>query len=258
MNFKLRHNFVPARLVALIAVISMGIFACRDGGEAERNTSSNTSTTLSAPESNPMGDQPNNATTVSGNSDFHYICVNNCEGSGADAAGPCPVCGEELVHNTAFHGANQGANDPGPQIITDDEGSFSSKITPLGQESGSGTAAPAVTGNASFHYVCSAGCGGGGAAQGPCPSCGAAMSHNDAFHANQGAPGAAGAGSQPSGQKYPSVFNTPGAVPSASPQGGSGGTTHYICSAGCGGGGNAQGTCPSCGAPLVHNDAFHQ
>ena len=28
----------------------------------------------------------------------HYICSNNCAGSGGDAAGTCPVCGLSLIH----------------------------------------------------------------------------------------------------------------------------------------------------------------
>lgn len=263
MIFTLLQKIVSVRLVAVIAVSSLFFFACRDGGETQRATPTNNTTTINTPENNTQNiaapEQQNDNPGASASSEFHYVCANNCEGSGANAAGPCPVCGEELVHNAAFHSGEQGGNNQNaPQIINDDGGSFSSKITPLGEESSSNSA-PAVSGDASFHYICSAGCGGGGAAQGPCPSCGAAMEHNAAFHANQGATAAPGAsGNQPSGQKYPSVFNTPGAVRSAPAQGGSGGTTHYICSAGCGGGGNAQGTCPSCGAPLAHNDAFHQ
>jgi len=36
----------------------------------------------------------------------HYYCANNCEGSGGDAAGTCPVCGSAYEHNQAWHNQN--------------------------------------------------------------------------------------------------------------------------------------------------------
>lgn len=254
------------RIIILLVITAFTFLSCRDGGTSESSTPArSTPNTTIGPNSSGSGDQSVFSSTqnsdqqiINPSSEFHYVCVNNCEGSGANAAGNCPVCGEELVHNTAFHSGEQGDDNGDLQIIGDDNNSFSSKIAPLGQES-SPSPAPQVTGDASFHYICSAGCGSGSQMQGNCPSCGAALVHNDAFHANQGAsvnPGASAP--QPSTQKYPSVFNTPNAVRSAPLPGSSGGSFHYICSAGCGGGGNAQGNCPSCGALLAHNDAFHQ
>lgn len=248
------------RIILIIALSAMTFLSCRDGDASQSTrpvsttTNDNSNTTIQRNQNVSASAQEGDGAT----SEFHYICVNNCEGSGANAAGICPVCGEELVHNTSFHSGNEDNGSSAPQPVGPGDNSFSSKITPLGEESNSNSTPTPVTGDASFHYICSAGCGGGGSAQGPCPSCGAALVHNAAFHANQGAsatPG--GSARQPSGQKYPSVFNTPGAATSAPAQNSSG-TFHYLCSAGCGGGGNAQGACPSCGAPLAHNDAFHQ
>ena len=39
----------------------------------------------------------------------HYTCPNNCEGSGGDGAGNCPVCGTAYVHNQAYHNNNPAA-----------------------------------------------------------------------------------------------------------------------------------------------------
>lgn len=40
----------------------------------------------------------------------HYICPNNCAGSGGAQAGTCPVCGAEYMHNAAFHNQPGAAN----------------------------------------------------------------------------------------------------------------------------------------------------
>ncbi len=44
----------------------------------------------------------------------HYICKNNCAGSGGDQAGNCPVCGETYVHNEAFHNQPAAPQDVAP------------------------------------------------------------------------------------------------------------------------------------------------
>jgi hypothetical protein len=43
----------------------------------------------------------------------HYICPNNCQGSGGAAEGNCPVCGTAYLHNQAFH-ANDAQNQAAP------------------------------------------------------------------------------------------------------------------------------------------------
>lgn len=264
MRDTLLQKSFSERFVLLMIVSSLTFISCRDGGTSQNsNQSTPPRTTVNNNSNTTVQANPNPTTTAqsSGNtsSGFHYICANNCEGSGANAAGTCPVCGEALIHNTAFHSGGQGNDNSAPQILGTDDNSFTSKITPLGDPGAStpSTAAPTAAGGSGFHYTCSAGCGGGGNAQGPCPSCGAALVHNAAFHAG-GSATAAPAGQRPSASQpqYPSVFNTPGAAPPASNVN-TVGAFHYICSAGCGGGGSAQGSCPSCGAALVHNDAFH-
>ena len=98
--------------------------------------------------------------TPSSGSVLHYYCPNNCEGSGGDQQGNCPVCGTQYVHNQAFHTQGQQAN---PTINTE---------------------TPAQNAQGVYHYICSAGCSGGSGAQGVCSSCGASLVHNDGYHNN--------------------------------------------------------------------------
>ncbi len=96
----------------------------------------------------------------------HYICPNNCEGSGGDAQVNCPVCGTQYVHNQAYH---QQANQP----ATTTEIQPAATTPPV-------TSGPNAAGE--WHYTCPNGCAGGGDSQGACASCGAALAHNQAFH----------------------------------------------------------------------------
>jgi len=96
----------------------------------------------------------------------HYICPNNCEGSGGDTQVNCPVCGTQYVHNAAYH------NQPAQSATT-------TEIQPAA------TTPPVTSGpNASgeWHYTCPSGCAGGADAQGTCASCGTALAHNQAYH----------------------------------------------------------------------------
>lgn len=269
MIFNLPQRLISIRVLFVLAVFSLAFISCRDGGPSESSSQQAPQRTNITGNNNPSNQSNTNPTTTSPNTgaasaEFHYICANNCEGSGANAAGSCSVCGEELIHNTAFHSGDPGAANNSPQMLDGDDNSFSSKINPIGDPESSTPAAS--SGGSGFHYTCSAGCGGGASDQGACPSCGAELVHNAAFHSGGGAtatPGAPGQAAPSSGNKYPSVFNTPGGAPPANRINSSGGGNssgngfHYICSAGCGGGGSGQGSCPSCGAALVHNDAFH-
>lgn len=244
------------RTLLFFMLTSLVFFSCRDGGDDQPAQRQSTST--SSPSGFDVAPLAGQSGDAGASADYHYICVNNCEGSGANEAGPCPVCGEELVHNTSFHANEQGGAANAPQILGAG-GDNSPNVITLPEQTPS-NAAPTQGASGEFHYTCSAGCGGGGNAQGACPSCGAELVHNAAFHANTGL-GNTQPGTPPgasSGQKYPSIFNSPSAPRTIVP-GGSGapGQSHYICSAGCGGGGSSQGSCPSCGAALVHNDAFH-
>lgn len=122
----------------------------------------------------------------------HYICPNNCEGSGGDAAGTCPVCSSAYTHNAAFHNNPAAGSNPSitsPQISTSNP-SINSSIL----EGGDGlnpsvtipppTSTPEPAQNASgvFHYTCSNGCAGGGGSATPCGTCGTTLVHNTAYH----------------------------------------------------------------------------
>lgn len=120
--------------------------------------------------------------------------------------------------------------------------------------------APAVGGAAGVeHYICPSGhVGSGGDAQGSCSQCGAALVHNQAFHANDAAPTItppAGAGQNPMFQD-PSAAPTV-AAPPTEPAQNAAGVWHYTCANGCAGGGAAAGPCATCGSTLAHNQAYH-
>jgi len=87
----------------------------------------------------------------------HYICPNNCEGSGGDAEGTCPVCGSAYLHNQAYH-------------------STPAATTP--------TSTPDPPQNAAgvWHYTCSNGCEGGAGSAIACANCGEMLVHNALYH----------------------------------------------------------------------------
>lgn len=95
----------------------------------------------------------------------HYICPNNCQGSGGASAGTCPVCGSEYEHNQAYH--NQPASTPNPA-------GQSPAITT--------TPEPAQNAAGVWHYTCPSGCSGGAGSAGKCASCGGDLAHNTAYH----------------------------------------------------------------------------
>ena len=127
------------------------LVSCKDDNSAAKDAARNS---LEVPETVT----PVTPALQAGGSVAHYICANNCEGSGGAAAGTCPVCGTAYVHNQAFHSQPGGAN--------------------------AATPPPPSATNASgvYHYTCSNGCEGGSGAQGNCSNCGNALVHNTAFH----------------------------------------------------------------------------
>lgn len=111
----------------------------------------------------------------------HYYCPNSCEGSGGDAQGTCPTCGESYVHNAAFHNQTPTAN---PTSITsppilggDNPTTVSTPVTPT-----TPPPSPAQNANGVFHYTCPAGCAGGAGGAGNCTGCGGALAHNQEYH----------------------------------------------------------------------------
>lgn len=102
----------------------------------------------------------------------HYICPNNCEGSGGATQVNCPVCGTQYVHNQAYHtqAPSQGTTDPGATTVT--PGATTTPSNPPPAQNAAGV----------YHYTCPNGCEGGAATAGTCASCGAALAHNSAYH----------------------------------------------------------------------------
>lgn len=94
----------------------------------------------------------------------HYICPNNCAGSGGPAAGTCPTCGTAYVHNTAYHNQSTPGAANSPMIQQPQQTS------------------PAQNAAGVYHYTCPQGCSGGSGSAGTCPQCGSALAHNQAYH----------------------------------------------------------------------------
>ena len=113
---------------------------------------------------------PVNTTSNTANTNIagvpHYICPNNCEGSGGPSAGTCQVCGSAYEHNQEFH--NQSTPTPTTPAAN---------TTPPTPPAGAAQNAAGV-----YHYICSNGCAGGAASAGNCASCGNALTHNADFH----------------------------------------------------------------------------
>ncbi len=162
----------------------MTIVACKDSAEESKNETP-TSASPNANEGDnsgimnpttPAGNQAvNNPTAING--EPHYKCQTaGCTGN-ALAQGNCPICGAELVHNQAYHNQS-GSGTPG-----------TSPSTPVMIDPATGqpatdqqmTPPPAKNAAGEYHYTCPAGHAGAGAA-GNCSTCGAALSHNAAYH----------------------------------------------------------------------------
>ena len=91
----------------------------------------------------------------------HYICPNNCAGSGGDAQGTCPVCGTQYIHNQEFH--NQA-------------------VTQTTQPASPSTPEPPQNAAGVWHYTCSNGCEGGAGSPVACAQCGNTLVHNTEYH----------------------------------------------------------------------------
>ncbi len=122
--------------------------------------------------------------------------------------------------------------------------------------------ATAATGNGVEHYICPNGhVGSGSETAGNCKQCGTALTHNQAFHANDAAAAPniqmnppTGDMSAPAVQTTPAVQATPAAP---SPAQNAAGVWHYTCAKGCAGGAGEAVACSKCGGTLAHNQAYH-
>lgn len=113
----------------------------------------------------------------------HYTCAKNCAGSGGDAAGSCPVCGDAYVHNDAYHN-NTAAPTPNPAAAAGAAAGAANTQTSTStiNFSDPNSTEPAQNAAGVWHYTCGAGCAGGAGAAGNCATCGGALAHNTAYH----------------------------------------------------------------------------
>ena len=102
----------------------------------------------------------------------HYICANNCENSGSEVAGNCPVCKTPYTHNVAYHNGDFLQNGP---LNVPKEGLNTTNQT-------NQAASPAQNALGVFHYTCTNGCNGGAGSAAKCNSCGSDLAHNTAYH----------------------------------------------------------------------------
>lgn len=113
----------------------------------------------------------------------HYICPNNCPGSGGPNPGTCPVCGSEYVHNQAYHDQQQATQATGGERELKTM-TFEGNTTPDPNAPPPPPAEPPPAQNAAgeWHYICPNGDEGGSAVAGTCPKCGSALVHNARYH----------------------------------------------------------------------------
>lgn len=136
------------------------------------NTSDN-STTIAPPPA--LNTNTPAASTAAAGGVQHYICPNNCEGSGGPAAGTCPTCGTAYTHNQAFHNQGQANAATTPAASQPINVNGATQIDPP-------ATLPAANPSGVFHYICANGCAGGAAGAGNCSSCGGELTHNQAYH----------------------------------------------------------------------------
>ena len=178
---KFKFDMRSMLLMALAMMLLSGISSCGPKSNTVRDAARD-----SLHPNTAVQGQPTNVASSSftqGAAVFHYICPNNCPGSGGDAAGKCPVCGTDYIHNQEYHNQAQNAqntaNNSGEKVIKKAtfSGNSNGEIT-----STTTTVEPAQNAAGVWHYVCEKGCEGGAGAPGICPNCGAKLVHNAAYH----------------------------------------------------------------------------
>ncbi|MDZ4748678.1 MAG: heavy metal-binding domain-containing protein [Saprospiraceae bacterium] len=166
---KISHFLILALISTCLSVV-----ACKDK-KAETTTEGETTT---SPEGIVTTDPASAGQPISlGGNEAHYKCTKeSCTGKG-DAAGKCPVCGTELVHNQAFHAQATGAPGSSPANPV--------QVNPTGGTAATATPTPPSAQNAKgeYHYSCAKGHA-GAATAGNCGTCSEPLSHNQAYHNN--------------------------------------------------------------------------
>ena len=104
----------------------------------------------------------------------HYICANKCENSGSDVQGICPTCKNTYIHNQAFHNDELLKN--GPLNVP--------KYGPNPTNNAPTQTDPAQNAMGVYHYTCNNGHPGGSGTASNCVTCGAVLTHNQAYHNN--------------------------------------------------------------------------
>lgn len=191
-------NFI--KLFAFFLITSFLISCGSDAPEQSTDTGTPPPPATTQP-ADGVNQQPATPQTVNyvspDGSVHHYICGDYCEGSGSETPGTCPVCNKSLAHNQAWH--NQGDQQQSPQIQpqvqqqqpSTGQGAPSSPLFRDGPQSqqmqqnqpnNQMMTEPAQNAAGVWHYICSAGCSGGSGSAGSCAQCGAALSHNAAYH----------------------------------------------------------------------------
>ena len=158
----LKMRIAITLVFAFVAILSI---SCKRDGNTTSTDNASAPVNTTAPAAAP------NAGGVK-----HYICPNNCTGSGGDVAGNCPVCGTEYTHNDAFH--NQGSPTAPTIQAPQSPGMQQPTVTPPTPAA----AEPAQNAAGVWHWVCGKGCAGGSGSAGNCSKCGGALTHNDAYH----------------------------------------------------------------------------
>lgn len=114
---------------------------------------------------------------------YHFICRNNCQGSGAMEAGVCPVCGVNYIHNDAYHAQDVPGSNPSINTLQGPQNPQFQQ-NPAAPQTPQAPQAPEPAQNAAgvYHYTCSKGCSGGSGTGGTCATCGGPLTHNQAYH----------------------------------------------------------------------------
>lgn len=158
----------------LLVFLSLAVISCNnDDTKSEEATATEGSPQITINGMDTPG-QTGGAVASATGAVHHYICPNNCAGSGGPADGKCPVCGTQYKHNDAFHQTAQGADQPVEIKPNPDQ-----KVTLEGQQK---TPEPAQNAKGVWHYTCPKGCAGGAGTMTACAKCGTQLQHNTVYH----------------------------------------------------------------------------
>jgi hypothetical protein len=166
MLLKMKKTLFLALLVMATAVVSCKRDRTIRDEAANSLPGAGVGNTVADPSAMPSPMPQTPSTAVSGGVP-HYICPNNCAGSGGAAQANCPVCGTAYVHNQAFH------DQPAQQTLPTPTPTPSTPAP---------TPEPAKNAAGVWHYTCAKGCAGGAGNPGTCSTCGGELAHNAAYH----------------------------------------------------------------------------